>query len=148
MEVKIAKIRTGFGMEKKEYYVSRVDRNSVYEIEDIARQVELESGVNKRQFLAAVDAMVDAIIVFLKGGHGVSLKNFGTFLPEVKSDSSTDPDQVGVKRVRVSFRPHKQMQEAVAGISYTTTNSFATSAPGSGSAGGDGGSDEGGTEMS
>lgn len=147
MEVKVSKIKVGFGMEKKEYYVSRVDRNSVYEIEDIARQVELESGVNKRQFLAAVDAMVDAIIVFLKGGHGVSLKNFGTFLPEVKSDSSTDPDQVGVKRVRVSFRPHKRMQEAVAGISYTTTNQYATSAPTGGSGGG--GSDaEDGPEMS
>lgn len=147
MEVKVSKIKVGFGMEKKEYYVSRVDRNSVYEIEDIARQVELESGVNKRQFLAAVDAMVDAIIVFLKGGHGVSLKNFGTFLPEVKSDSSTDPDQVGVKRVRVSFRPHKRMQEAVAGISYTTTNQYVTSAPTGGSDGG--GSDaEDGPEMS
>lgn len=69
--------------------------------------------------------MVDAMIVFLKGGHGVSLKDFGTFLPEVKSQSSEDPDEVGVKRVRISFRPHKTLWEAVSQIAYVTENQYA-----------------------
>lgn len=113
-----------FGTDKKEMYVSRADRGSVYDIDDIAHQVALESGVNERQFKAAIGCMVDAMIVFLKGGHGVSLKDFGTFLPEVKSSSSENPDEVGVKRVRISFRPHKTLWEAVSEIGYVTENEF------------------------
>lgn len=132
LKVKVAKRRVGFGDTKKEMYVSKADRGGVYDIDDIAHQVALESGVNKRQFKAAVGAMVDAMIVFLKGGHGVSLKDFGTFLPDVKSQSSEDPDGVGVKRVRISFRPHKTLWEAVAQIGYVTENEFTATSPDSG----------------
>ena len=125
MKVKVEKRKVGFGDNKKEMYVSKADRGGVYDIDDIAHQVALESGVNKRQFKAAIGAMVDAMIVFIKGGHGVSLKDFGTFLPEVKSQSSEDPDEVGVKRVRISFRPHKTLWEAVGQIGYVTENEFA-----------------------
>lgn len=125
LKVKVEKRKVGFGDNKKEMYVSKADRGGVYDIDDIAHQVSLESGVNKRQFKAAIGAMVDAMIVFLKGGHGVSLKDFGTFLPEVKSQSSEDPDEVGVKRVRISFRPHKTLWEAVSQIAYVTENQYA-----------------------
>jgi predicted histone-like DNA-binding protein len=143
MKVKVEKRKVGFGDNKKEMYVSKADRGGVYDIDDIAHQVALESGVNKRQFKAAVGCMVDAMIVFLKGGHGVSLKDFGTFLPEVKSQSSEDPEEVGVKRVRISFRPHKTLWQAVSGIGYTTENEFAEDAPTSPEGGEDNGSTDG-----
>lgn len=142
MRVKVEKRKIGFGTDKKEMYVTKADRGSVYDIDDIAHQVALESGVNERQFKAAIGCMVDAMIVFLKGGHGVSLKDFGTFLPEVKSQSSEDPEEVGVKRVRISFRPHKTLWEAVSQIGYVTENEFAESDGESGSDGG-GTTDEG-----
>ena len=126
MRVKVAKRKVGFGTDKKEMYVSCADRGSVYDIDEIAHQVSLESGVNKHQFKAAASALVDAMIMFLKGGHGVSLKGFGTFLPDVKSQSSEDPNEVGVKRVRVSFRPHQDLYKAVGGIGYETDNDYAT----------------------
>lgn len=125
MNVTVSKMSVGFGTEKKEMYVSKVQRATIYELDDIAHQVALESGVNERQFRAAVGCMVDAMIVFLKGGNGVSLQDFGTFLPEVKSVSSEDPAEVGVRRVRVSFRPHKKLWDAVSGISYELTNDYA-----------------------
>ena len=142
MRVKVEKRKIGFGTDKKEMYVTKADRGSVYDIDDIAHQVALESGVNERQFKAAIGCMVDAMIVFLKGGHGVSLKDFGTFLPEVKSQSSEDPEEVGVKRVRISFRPHKTLWEAVSQIGYVTENEFAEPDGESGSDGG-GTTDEG-----
>ena len=142
MRVKVEKRKIGFGTDKKEMYVTKADRGSVYDIDDIAHQVALESGVNERQFKAAIGCMVDAMIVFLKGGHGVSLKDFGTFLPEVKSQSSEDPEEVGVKRVRISFRPHKTLWEAVSQIGYVTENEFAESDGESGSDG-EGTTDEG-----
>lgn len=132
MRVKVEKRKIGFGTDKKEMYVTKANRGGVYDIDDIAHQVALESGVNERQFKAAVGCMVDAMVVFLKGGHGVSLKDFGTFLPEVKSQSSEDPDEVGVKRVRISFRPHKTLWEAVGQIGYVTENEFAVTSPESG----------------
>lgn len=140
MRVKVEKRKIGFGTDKKEMYVTKADRGAVYDIDDIAHQVALESGVNERQFKAAVGCMVDAMIVFLKGGHGVSLKDFGTFLPEVKSQSSEVPEEVGVKRVRISFRPHKTLWQAVSGIGYTTENEFAEDDPTSPEGGEDNGS--------
>lgn len=128
MKVKVEKRSLGFGTDKKEMYVSKVDRSTIYDLDDIAHQVALESGVNERQFKAAVGTLVDAMKVFLKGGAGVSLQDFGTFLPEVKSASSEDPDEVGVKRVRISFRPHKNLWKAVSEMSYTTENEYATTA--------------------
>ena len=150
MRVKVEKRKIGFGTDKKEMYVTKADRGSVYDIDDIAHQVALESGVNERQFKAAIGCMVDAMIVFLKGGHGVSLKDFGTFLPEVKSQSSEDPEEVGVKRVRISFRPHKTLWQAVGGIGYVTENEFAESDGGGesgGSSDGGGTDDEGGQDF-
>lgn len=126
MKVKVQKLNVGFGSEKKEMYVSKVERTTIYDLDDIAHQVALESGVNERQFKAAVGTLVDAMKVFLKGGAGVSLQDFGTFLPEVKSQSSENPDEVGVRRVRVSFRPHKKLWEALGNMTYSTENEFAT----------------------
>lgn len=160
MRVKVAKRKVGFGADKKEMYVSCADRGSVYDIDEIAHQVSLESGVNKHQFKAAASALVDAMIMFLKGGHGVSLKGFGTFLPDVKSQSSEDPNEVGVKRVRVSFRPHKDLYEAVGEIGYATDNDYATQPEGedkpaeeeggntTGGGGNNGGTGGGGQELS
>lgn len=71
MRVKVEKRKIGFGTDKKEMYVTKADRGSVYDIDDIAHQVASESGVNERQFKAAIGCMVDAMIVYLKGGHGV-----------------------------------------------------------------------------
>ena len=126
IKVKVQERMVGFGTQKKKMYVSKVDRNTSYDLNDIAHQVALESGVNERQFKAAVGTLVDAMKVFLKGGAGVSLQDFGTFLPEVKSASSEDPDQVGVRRVRISFRPHKNLWKTVSEMTYTTDNEFAS----------------------
>lgn len=129
MNISVSKMRVGFGQEKKQMYVTRVDRGTIYELEDIAHQVALESGINRHQFKAAIGAMVDAMIVFLKAGNGVSLQDFATFLPEVRSDSSEDPDQVGVKRVRITMRPHKKLSEALESINYQIDNQYTTKSP-------------------
>ena len=126
IKVKVQQRMVGFGTQKKKMYVSKVDRNTIYDLNDIAHQVAQESGVNERQFKAAVGTLVDAMKVFLKGGAGVSLQDFGTFLPEVKSASSEDPDQVGVRRVRISFRPHKNLWKTVSEMTYTPDNEIAS----------------------
>lgn len=128
MSVQVSKMNVGLGTDKKEMYVSRVNRGTIYEIDDIAHQVALESGVNEHQFKAAVGTLVDAMITFLKAGNGVSLQDFATFLPDVRSASSEDPDQVGVRKVRISMRPHKKLWEALNSISYQIDNQYTTKA--------------------
>ena len=128
MSVQVSKMNVGLGTDKKEMYVSRVNRGTIYEIDDIAHQVALESGVNEHQFKAAVGTLVDAMITFLKAGNGVSLQDFATFLPDVRSASSEDPDQVGVRKVRISMRPHKKLWEALNSISYQIENQYTTRA--------------------
>lgn len=126
LSVTVKQQNVGFGTEKEEMFISKVQHATIYNLDEIAYQVALESGVNKRQVKAAVNAFVDAMIVFLKSGSGVSLDGFGTFLPMVKSISSKNPNEVGVRRVRLSFRPHKKLWEAVGDISYDTYNPYTT----------------------
>ena len=74
-----------------------------------------------------MSVMIDAMTHFLEGGHGVKINGFGSFLPAVKSVSSTNADDVGVKKVYVTFRPSKSLSEKVSAIHYTTVNPYVTS---------------------
>ena len=67
LKVKVEK-RKGFGDSKERDVCIEGRPRRVYDINDIAHQVALGSGVNERQFKAAVGCrQVDAMIVFLKG---------------------------------------------------------------------------------
>lgn len=147
MNVKIRKKTLNFTKEKKQIYVAQADRGDVIDADKIAALIAQDTGARPAQVKMILNTLTDSMITWLEEGHGVKLGNFGSFMPSVKSDSSEDPNEVGVKRMRLTFYPSKDLSRRVGAISYskeslsnseTTEEEEETEKPNP---------DEGGTEM-
>lgn len=146
MNVKIRKKTLNFTKEKKQIYVAQADRGDVIDADKIAALIAQDTGARPAQVKMILNTLTDSMITWLEEGHGVKLGNFGSFMPSVKSDSSEDPNEVGVKRMRLTFYPSKDLSRRVGAISYSkeslsnseTTEEEETEKPNP---------DEGGTEM-
>lgn len=122
LEVKVRKQTLAFSDEKVEIYVAAADRNSTITTEKLAQQMSLLNGGNQYQIRLDLEVMVEAMVHFFEEGHPVRIDGLGSFLPSVKSASSTKASEVGVKKVRITFYPAKAFLERVSKITYVTTN--------------------------
>ena len=146
MNVKIRKKTLNFTKEKKQIYVAQADRGDVIDADKIAALIAQDTGARPAHVKMILNTLTDSMITWLEEGHGVKLGTFGSFMPSVKSDSSEDPNEVGVKRMRLTFYPSKDLSRRVGAISYSkeslsnseTTEEEETEKPNP---------DEGGTEM-
>lgn len=139
----IRKQKLNFAEDKREIYVAAAQRGDVIDTEKVADFIAKDTGARPAQVKMILSALIDSMIVWLEEGHGVRLGNFGSFQPSVKSDSSENPDEAGVKRTRLTFYPSKELARRVGDISCVTENPFKTVH--SGSTGGGSGEDAGGT---
>ena len=146
VQVIVKKMKLNFTDEKKEIYVAAADRGDVIDANKIAELVAKDTGARPAQVKMILNTLTDSMITWLEEGHGVKLGNFGSFLPSVKSASSEDPNEVGVKRLRLTFYPSKDLSKRVGGISYSKENSYSTNDKVEDNETG-AGNDEGGTEM-
>lgn len=119
MNVKIRKKTLNFTKEKKQIYVAQADRGDVVDADKIAALIAQDTGARPAQVKMILNTLTDSMITWLEEGHGVKLGNFGSFMPSVKSDSSEDPNEVGVKRMRLTFYPSKDLSRRVGAISYS-----------------------------
>ena len=119
MNVKIRKKTLNFTKEKKQIYVAQADRGDVIDADKIAALIAQDTGARPAQVKMILNTLTDSMITWLEEGHGVKLGNFGSFMPSVKSDSSEDPNEVGVKRMRLTFYPSKDLSRRVGAISYS-----------------------------
>ena len=119
MNVKIRKKTLNFTKEKKQIYVAQADRGDVIDADKIAALIAQDTGARPAQVKMILNTLTDSMITWLEEGHGVKLGNFGSFMPSVKSDSSEDPNEVGVKRMRLTFYPSKDLSRRVVAISYS-----------------------------
>ena len=119
MNVKIRKKILNFTKEKKQIYVAQADRGDVIDADKIAALIAQDTGARPAQVKMILNTLTDSMITWLEEGHGVKLGNFGSFMPSVKSDSSEDPNEVGVKRMRLTFYPSKDLSKRVGAISYS-----------------------------
>lgn len=126
VNVIVSKMKLNFTEEKKEIYVAKADRGDVIDTDKIARLIAQDTGARPAQVKMILNALTDSMITWLEEGHGVKLGNFGSFMPSVRSASSEDPNEVGVKRMRLTFYPSKDLSNRVGSISYSKENSYAT----------------------
>lgn len=119
MNVKIRKKTLNFTKEKKQIYVAQADRGDVIDADKIAALIAQDTGARPAQVKMILNTLTDSMITWLEEGHGVKLGNFGSFMPSVKSDSSEDPNEVRVKRMRLTFYPSKDLSRRVGAISYS-----------------------------
>ena len=117
--MKIRKKTLNFTKEKKQIYVAQADRGDVIDADKIAALIAQDTGARPAQVKMILNTLTDSMITWLEEGHGVKLGNFGSFMPSVKSDSSEDPNEVGVKRMRLTFYPSKDLSRRVGAISYS-----------------------------
>ncbi len=150
LDVKVKKMVLNFTEEKSELYVASAQRGKVVEHRSLVKQVAYESGQNRAVISAVISALTEALMTYLNEGHGVRMDGFGTFYPTVESRSSKDANEVGVKRVRISFNPCKEFRTQVGGISVATENEFTKASQPEGgnteNGGGNSGSEGGGIE--
>jgi predicted histone-like DNA-binding protein len=119
VNVKVAKKVLHFTKEKKEIYVAKADRGDVIGPDKIAELIAKDTGARPAQVKMILNTLTDSMITWLEEGHGVKLGNFGSFMPSVKSASSENPEEVGVKRMRLTFYPSKDLYTKVGAISYS-----------------------------
>ena len=122
VNVKIRKRTLNFTEEKKQIYVAEADRGDVIDAKKIAQLIAQDTGARPAQVEMILNSLTNSMITWLEEGHGVKLGNFGSFMPSVRSASSEDPDEVGVKRVRLTFYPSKDLSKKVGSISYSKEN--------------------------
>lgn len=135
-----------FTQEKKQIYVAKVERGDVIGPDKIAQLIAQDTGARPAQVKMILNTLTDSMITWLEEGHGVKLGNFGSFMPSVKSASSENPEEVGVKRIRLTFYPSKDLYTKVGAISYSK-ESLSSSEDDDTETGSDSGSDGGSTEM-
>ena len=144
--VKVRKKVLHFTKEKKEIYVAQADRGDVIGPDKIAELIAKDTGARPAQVKMILNTLTDSMISWIEEGHGVKLGNFGSFMPSVKSASNEDPDKVGVKRMKLTFYPSKDLWKKVNEVAYSTENLL--SSGGSSTEGGNSPEEEGGsTEM-
>ena len=122
VNVKIRKRTLNFTEEKKQIYVAEADRGDVIDAKKIAQLIAQDTGARPAQVEMILNSLTNSMITWLEEGHGVKLGNFGSFMPSVRSASSEDPDEVGVKRMRLTFYPSKDLSKKVGSISYSKEN--------------------------
>lgn len=119
INAKIRKRVLHFTKEKKEIFVAEADRGDVIDSDKIAMLIAQDTGARPAQVKMILNTLTDSMITWLEEGHGVKLGNFGSFMPSVRSASSENPEEVGVKRMRLTFYPSKDLYTKVGAISYS-----------------------------
>ena len=116
--VKVSKRTLNFSDTKTEMYVASANRGDVINTKKLAEYVAQDTGSRPAHVRMILSSVIHSMVGWLEEGHGVNLEGFGTFLPSVKSRSSENKEEVGVKRVRISFFPSKELSAKARTIHY------------------------------
>lgn len=120
LEVRIGKRKLNYTEDKKEVFVATADRGSVIDTKKIARYISEETGYKPAVVNTILTNLTERMVEWMEEGHGVRFDGFGSFMPAVKSRSSENLEECGVKRVRVSFFPSRALAQRVNAINIST----------------------------
>ncbi|MBQ8866138.1 MAG: HU family DNA-binding protein [Bacteroidaceae bacterium] len=128
--VKVSKRTLNFSDTKTEMYVASADRGDVITTKKLSEYVAQNTGSRPAQVRMILSSVIDSMVGWMEEGHGVNLEGFGTFLPAVKSRSSVNKEEVGVRRIRISFSPCKELSAKARGIKYSIADEDVASVSG------------------
>lgn len=109
----IEKMKVGFGSEKKEAYVGRIQLGDTVETDMLVEQVSLRTGMTEAQIKMVLENLTASILHFSKLGNGVRLGKLGIIKPGINSRSSESADDVSVVKLHYNFLPSTEMKEAL-----------------------------------
>lgn len=109
----IEQFKIGFGTDKKEAYVGRIQLGDTVETDMLVEQVSLRTGMTQAQIKMVLENLTDSILHFSKLGNGVRLGKLGIIKPGLSSKSSDTADGVQIVKLRYNFLPSVEMKAAL-----------------------------------
>lgn len=106
-------MKVGFGTDKKEAFVGRVQLGETIETDMLVEQISLRTGMTQAMVKLVLENMTDSIQHFCKIGNGVRLGKLGIIKPGVKTKSAEAEDDVQIVKLKYNFLPSVEMKEAL-----------------------------------
>ncbi len=105
----------------KHKFYARICGRSTKTLDDLSREIAMESTLSSIDMIAAQTALLEKIPQMLLNGYNVSLGDFGTFSLSITSLPSDEASSVNRKNIvghRVHFRPSKQFKSRLLAATY------------------------------
>lgn len=113
----IETMKIGFGTEKKDAYVGRVQLGDTVDTDMLVEQISLRTGMTQAQIKMVLENLTDSIKHFCMLGNGVRVGELGIIKPAIKSKSAAEADDVEVVKLRYKFLPSTSMHDALRELS-------------------------------
>ena len=110
-------MKVGFGSQKTDAYVGRIQLGDTIGTEKLEEQVALRTMLPQSVVHTVLGNIVDSVVHFVEEGQGVRLGELGILKPAISTKSAADDDEVTVKGVRLRYLQSKKMRQAVKNLS-------------------------------
>ena len=109
VKYKIETMKIGFGKEKKQAYVGRVQLGETVDTDMLVEQVHLRTGMTQAQIKMLLENLTESIKHFCKMGNGVRVGKLGIIKPSINTRSSESEDGVKITKKRFRYIPSSEM---------------------------------------
>lgn len=113
----VEQMKVGFGTQKSEAYVGRIQLGDTISTEKLEEQVSLRTMLPESVVHTVFGNIVDSIIHFVEEGHGVRLGELGILKPGISTKSATEDGEVELRGIRLRYLQSKKMRQAVKNLS-------------------------------
>ena len=110
-------MKVGFGSQKTDAYVGRIQLGDTISTEKLEEQVALRTMLPQSVVHTVLGNIVDSVVHFVEEGQGVRLGELGILRPAINTKSASDDDDVQVTKVRVRYVQSKKMRQAAENLS-------------------------------
>lgn len=110
-------MKVGFGSQKTDAYVGRIQLGDTISTEKLEEQVALRTMLPQSVVHTVLGNIVDSVVHFVEEGQGVRLGELGILKPAISTKSASDDEEVTVKGVRLRYLQSKKMRQAVKNLS-------------------------------
>ena len=110
-------MKVGFGSQKTDAYVGRIQLGDTISTEKLEEQVALRTMLPQSVVHTVLGNIVDSVVHFVEEGQGVRLGELGILKPAISTKSAADDEEVTVKGVRLRYLQSKKMRQAVKNLS-------------------------------
>ena len=107
----------------EERYVCVPKRACLIEKDQLVSYVSHSAGIPESAFLAATEAMFEAISYFVCNGHHVELGKLGNMGPRITTKALADASEITsplAARLGISFQPSPELKALLSDVSFTT----------------------------
>lgn len=121
IQAKNVKRPIGFGTDKTEMVVTKINLLPTIESDKLFEQVGLRIGRPTPVVKDVMENIIEAVMTYLSEGHGVRLGDLGIIYPAIKTSADTEEDNCKVNEVTVRMRPSNDLKAAMKGIGVSVT---------------------------